>query len=66
MNKLTSEQITEAIKEVAPCYLNDILNAVLQRLHNQKDYAMIAEIDGYQWNIECINPYGELYPEKIL
>lgn len=66
MKSATSDEIIEGIKKIENCYLNDILNTILERLRNNKDYIIDCEEDGYYWKIECINPYGELDPEKIL
>lgn len=66
MKNPTIEQVTTAIKTLNPLYVNDILDAVLMRLHQENETLIRRDIEGYVWDIKCINPHGELYPERIL
>lgn len=66
MKKLTVDEINTGINKIESLYLLEILDALLQRLHYETEHIIDRDVDGIKWEINCINPYGELYPEKIL
>lgn len=66
MKKLSADDINIGISKIENLYLFDILDHILVRLDSEKNHIIHRDIDGIQWEINCINPYGELYPEKIL
>lgn len=66
MNKLTVDEINTGIKKIENLYLLNILDTLLERLYADNTHIVNRNIDGIQWDINCINPFGELYPEKIL
>lgn len=66
MKKLTVDKINTGINKIESLYLLQILDTLLQRLYYENTQIIDRDIDGIIWEINCINPYGELYPEKIL
>ncbi len=66
MNKLSIDEINNGINKIESLYLLSILDALLQRFDSEGIHIINREIDGLEWEINCLNPYGELYPEKIL
>ena len=66
MDKLTVNEIKTGINKIESLYLIDILDTLIQRLYYEKQHIIELDIDGIKWEINCINPFGELYPERIL
>lgn len=66
MNKLSVDEINTGVNKIESLYLLEILDTLLQRLHFEKNHIINRDIDGIQWEINCLNPFSELYPEKIL
>lgn len=66
MNKLTSDEINTGIQKIESLYLLEILDTLLQRFHSDNIHIIESDVDGIKWEIHCINPYSELYPERVL